>query len=342
MHKTAVLLLNIGSPATPSIDDVCQYLNQYLIDKYRSHYYLPLFIQKLLVSWILAPLRAPHSAALYRQLISQNGLPLYYYTKRLCDELQEMTDSQTDIFIAMNYGIPSIKEVLQDIWMSEKYNCLIFVPLFPQFSIPTTQSIINNINKQIKNFPASTKVKFIKSFYRHPLFIDTWTKYIQTYNPYEFNHIIFSFHGLPIGHLPKNCRKQGDEKSCACLKFAKKDQNLCYRGSCFEMTEILAERLRLKKEYYSVAFQSNFGKKWTQPPIKPLLIELAERGIESILVVPLSFVSDCVETTIEIGQEYRSLFLASGGKRFEWTTGLNDCPKWLSTLRNIIREVEGV
>ncbi len=327
--KTAVILMNIGTPDSLKRKDVRRYLSQFLDDPHVIN--ISWLWRKILVKLIIVPFRTRHSAALYQKLWTEEGSPLRYYSMCLRESLQKLYDGQTDIYIAMNYGYPNVSAVMQEI-REKEYIQLIVLPLFPHYAMSTTGSAIDAVAKNMAKWAVKPTIKIIDRFFNHPAFLDAWVDRIMPYDPKRFDHVVFSFHGLPLSHIPKECRmKQGNSENHNCL-----EKQPCYQASCYVTARSLADRLGLSHQQYTASFQSHMGKHWLRPFTDQALKDLAHRGVSTILVIAPSFVADCLETTIELGDEYKELFLSNGGREYVWVESLNDSPKWTHALKEII------
>jgi len=323
--KSAVLLVTIGTPASYSVGDVRRYLSRFLNDPYVIN--IPWLWRKLLVYLIIVPFRAPKSAAKYQKIWTKDGFPLYVYLKIVRDQLADRIGSDADVWYAMSYASPDIEEVLMKM-ENEGYQQITVVPLFPNYANSTTGSICDSVNKALKLWKKEPQLNFVNSYYDHPLFLDAWVDRIGRYTPEHYDHILFSFHGLPLSHLPQ--KRQVDRS----VTEEKPDYD-DYEGVCYYFAKLIAERLGLKEKQYSVAFQSRMSKRWLRPFTDQKLISLAVDK-QKVLVVPLSFVADCLETTLELGEEYKEIFLAHGGEEYQLVDSLNDSPKWLDALEKIV------
>jgi ferrochelatase len=320
----AILLINVGTPDTPDVRDVKKFLLHYLNDRHVMR--MPWLCRQLLVRAIIVPFRASRSAALYRQLWTKDGSPLRFYLEKVCNRLQERMKDRAEVWAAMTYGKPDIRTVMNNMAQSG-YRQLTIIPLFPQYANSTTGSAEFRVIRQIANWPCKPELKIIRQFYNHPLFIDAWVDRIRAYHPEHYQQVVFSFHGLPLSHLPKTCRSEG----CHCTHPVTAN---CYKASCFDTVNKLAVGLGLTNDKYTVTFQSRLSKHWMRPFTDDTLKKLASEK-KSVLVVAPSFIADCLETSIELGVEYKKLFLENGGSDYNWVESLNDHPKWVTAVEAI-------
>ena len=332
--KTAVLLVNVGTPDAPTVKAVRQYLSEFLNDKRVID--LPFMIRKLLVNLIIVPFRAPKSARLYQRLWTTEGSPLLYISERVQAALQQKLDSRADVFLSMRYGNPSIDKALASIQQTG-YERLIVLPLFPQYASSTSETAIQAVLARMQNWKQKPEVQLIKQFYDRPAFLDALTVQIRAAQPEKYDHVVFSFHGLPNRHLDKN-HPAHSFLTCTCKDSMPEHGEFCYKATCFQTARQLVTRLGLTPRQYSVSFQSRLSKDWMTPFTDQTLVKLSKQGVKKILVVAPSFVMDCLETTIEIGEEYRELFIANGGEELRLVEGLNDSSQWISALEKIVEE----
>ena len=330
-NTTALLLINVGSPDSPKKKDVRSYLKRFLYD--RRVINAPKLQRWFLVNCIIAPLRASKSAKLYKQLWSNNGFPLARYAQLVKGDLQNLLSNHADIFIGMNYGEPFVNKTL-DIIKQNGYTKLIVLPLFPQYASSTTGVAIDKVMKAIREWHVIPELRIINKFYNHPLFIKAFVERIKEYDISEYDHILFSYHGLPTEHLQKMC-SVSNTTECSCEQSFPPGNNMCYKAACYETTRLIAAELGLDKNSYSVGFQSHMSKNWMQPFSNKLVVAKARQGVKKLLVIAPSFVANCLETTIEIAYDYKKLFQQYGGKQLDLVESLNNSPIWIDALVSI-------
>jgi len=335
--RKAILLLNVGTPDKPEVKSVRFYLSEFLNDPFVID--LPWVLRKLLVNLIIVPFRAPKSTQLYKQLWTEQGSPLLLNAIRLQEKLQRKVADDSDVFVAMRYGNPSIASALCEI-KQKKYTNLIVVPLFPQYAASTTETALREVKRQAKKLGELPPIKEIKQFYQHPAFIRAWKARASQYNLSEYDHIIFSYHGLPLSHV-QACHPDQNEQSCNCISEMPDYGKFCYKATVYETTRLLASELGIGKEKYSVSFQSRLSKNWLSPFTDELVKEQAKKGNKRILIFAPAFVADCLETIVELGIEYAELFRAEGGEKLTMVESLNDLDQWVDALDTIITENTG-
>ena len=330
---TGVLLIQLGTPDSPSVSDVRKYLSEFLNDPRVID--IPYLLRKFLVNVIIVPFRAPKSAKLYKKLWTDKGSPLLFYSVSLKEKLQSALGSNFEVELAMRYQNPPMESVLER--MKEKgYEKIIILPLFPQYASASSGSAIEKALKIIKQWWVIPELKIISQFYNDEDYINSVVEQGQKYNLADYDHILFSYHGLPVRQVDK---VYNDGKPCSdhnCEIEINPSNQYCYKAACFATTRLLAEKLNIPKEKYTVCFQSRLDKKWLEPFSDKVIIEHAKKGTKKLLVFSPAFVADCLETIVEIGHDYSILFKENGGSQLQLVESLNDTPHWVIALKNMI------
>jgi ferrochelatase len=332
--KVGVLIVNLGTPDSPKTGDVRRYLREFLMDKRVVDY--PLIPRWMLVNLIIAPFRAPKSAKEYRKLWEDRGSPLKFYGEDVRDLLQESLGSEYIVKLAMRYQSPSIKQALDELQKANVRH-IICIPLFPQYASATSGSVIDKVMEIVKTWQIIPSINFVSHFPDHPLFIEAHLdRAREQLNKQEFEHVVFSYHGVPVSQIKKGSQDNYCKVGDCCNSFHKKNQ-FCYRAQCFQTSRVLAEKLKIPPEKYTVSFQSRLGPvPWIRPYTDEVLEELAEKGIKKVLAFSPAFVADCLETTLEVGEEYKEDFLEAGGEVWQLVESLNDHPKWIDCLKDLV------
>jgi ferrochelatase len=291
-----------------------------------------------LINLIIAPFRAPQSAKGYHELWTKEGSPLKVYGEQSLELLRKALGNGYQVELAMRYQNPSIKSVVAK-FKDRGIQELIAIPLYPQYASASTGSTIEELMAQIKSWEVVPTLKIISQFLEHPLFIKAFAALGHKYMAQEnYDHFIFSYHGLPEGQILKASCDQYCRLGDCCNVYHSKNK-YCYRAQCFATTRLLAKELGLKAEQYTVCFQSRLGKTpWIKPYTDHVIGQLAGQGIKNVLVFSPSFVADCLETTIEIGVEYKKLFQDQGGKHWQLVESLNVHPLWIECLKQLVLE----
>jgi len=342
--KIGVLIINLGTPDSPSVSDVDKYLREFLMD--RRVIDIPFWRRFLLINFVIAPFRAPESAKGYHELWTAKGSPLKVYAQLLEEALGQALGDGFLVKLAMRYQSPSIKSVLLH-FKDKGFKQLIVIPLYPQYASSSSGSTMEEVMNAIKGWEVVPEIKMISQFFDHPLFIKAFAeigqKYInQLVSPVgikgigPFDHYLFSYHGLPEHQILKSSCDHYCRLGDCCSVFNSKNQ-YCYRAQCFETTRLLVQALGIKKEDYTICFQSRLGKRpWIKPYTDEVIKQLPGRGVKKVLTFSPSFVADCLETTVEIGVEYKKLFLEHGGEIWQLVESLNVHPTWVECLKQMV------
>ena len=334
MQKTAILLLNLGTPDEPTPKAVRRYMTQFFDDK--NVIDLPKIGRRILTRCCIIPFRVPKSTKLYQTLWTENGSPLAYNTSGLNSKLQSKMPDNVSVFHAMRYQNPSVKKVMNDIYAGG-YDKLLVLPLYPQYATSSTFSVMEAVENEMREWTVRPEIVFVKQFYNHSAFIEAFSRRISSYNIKEYDYVLFSYHGLPNRHIRK-IHLHGSLNDCEQNKCEAKPGHYCYKASCYETTRLLAERLGLEKKQYATSFQSHLSSGWFTPITNDTLIELANKGYKRVLVTAPSFVSDCLETIVEIDIVCKEKFLKHGGEKLTLVESLNMSDEWVSALEEIIRD----
>ena len=344
MPKTGVLLINLGTPDSPSVKDVRRYLFEFLNDP-RVINISPI-ARFFLVNFIIVPFRAPKSAKIYRKLwIGQGppacvqGSPILIYGESVQKKLQEELGVNYGVELAMRYQNPNLDDVVREM-EKKNNNKIIIIPMFPQYASASTGSAIEKAMKLISKWWVIPELKIISQFYDNEGYLNTIVEQAKKYNLNNYDHVLFSYHGLPVRQVDK---VYGDGRLCEehnCETEITTENKYCYKAACYATTRLLAAKLYISKEKHTVCFQSRLDKDWLEPFTDKVIIDQAKKGAKRLLVFSPAFVADCLETTVEIGIEYQDLFVQYGGEKIQLVESLNDHPMWIETLKKIVIENE--
>ena len=332
--KTAVVLINVGSPDSSSTKDVRKYLSEFLNDPRVMD--IPWLLRKILVNLVIVPFRASGSAKRYRMLETEEGFPQIHYGGVVREKLQRLLGEEYRVYTAMRYGSPGLGEVTRQI-LDGDYQTVVAIPLFPQYASCTTGTALSLIMGELQAREVIPELRFVSSFYDHPGFVRAFAERIRASGYREYDHIVFSYHGLPLRQIRK-VHPNIDPSGCLCETEFPAHGRYCYKAASYETTRLLASELGLGPADYSVAFQSRMSSGWTAPFTDDLLVQKAGEGVADVLVVAPSFVADCLETTVELGVEYKELFLQAGGKKLSYVESLNDMDKWVEVLKGLVTQ----
>jgi protoporphyrin/coproporphyrin ferrochelatase len=333
--KTGVLIVNLGTPDSPNTPDVRKYLREFLMDGRVID--IPVVLRWLLVNGIIAPFRAPKSAKTYKKLWEERGSPLKFYGEDIEKMLQEKLGNNYVVKLAMRYQNPSLEAGLET-FRKSGFQKIIIVPFFPQYASATTGSIYEQAMKIMSTWQVIPEVRFTNQFYDHPLFlkhfVDASKKYIESQ---KYDHILFSYHGIPARHIRKGDYTGNTCKFGSCCDSIGPHNQLCYRAQCFATSRALAKALNLNEGEFSTSFQSRLGKDpWLEPYTEDVVQSFPKEGKKKMLVFSGAFVADCLETTIEIGEEYFELFEANGGEIFQLVESMNNSPVFADLLADLV------
>jgi ferrochelatase len=335
--KTGVLLVQLGTPDSPKRKDVARYLREFLMD--RRVIDIPYLLRLLLVKGIIAPFRAPKSAKIYQELWDQsNGVsPLLSHTQRVVQLVQERFGSENvTVEMAMRYQNPSMDSVLEKMRRAN-YDQLIIIPMFPQYASASSGSAMDKAMDIIKKWWVIPEIKIVSQFYDHAGYIDSVVDRAKQFDIASYDRIMFSYHGLP----ERQVDKVYDDGLCQdqpCELEVNDHNKFCYKATCYATTRLIAEKLGLKEEQYTVSFQSRLDKKWLEPFSDKIIEQWGKEGAKRVLAFSPAFVADCLETLIEIGGEYQEIFEEHGGEKVQLVPSSNDHPRFIDCIEDLIRE----
>ncbi|WP_019339019.1 ferrochelatase [Stutzerimonas stutzeri] len=335
MSEQALLLVNLGSPASTEVADVRRYLNQFLMDPYVID--LPWPVRRLLVSLILIK-RPEQSAHAYASIWWPEGSPLVVLSERLADAVRPHW-KEGPVELAMRYGELSIERSLLKL-AAQGIRQVTLAPLYPQFADSTTTTVIEEARRVIRDRGLDMQLSILQPFFDQPEYLEALVASAQAHLEQPFDHLLLSYHGLPERHLRKT-----DPTGAHCLKTDDCCQRAegtvlasCYRAQCIQSAAAFAERAGLQPEQWSVSFQSRLGRaKWIEPYTEAQLEALAARGVKKLLVMCPAFVADCIETLEEIGDRGREQFVAAGGTDLQLVPCLNTHEQWVQALVTLCR-----
>lgn len=332
--KTAILLINLGTPDSPETAPVRKYLKEFLGDG-RVIDINPVG-RYFLVNGIIAPLRAPKSAKLYKELWTDEGSPLKYHLNKLTQKLQNRYQGEeVEVYQAMRYQNPGLPEVLQKI-EKKAYAQIIVLPLYAQYASSTTGSTAQRVMEIVSKWEVIPSINFINNFVLEDAYIDAIAKTAEGYNYQDFDKVVFSYHGVPLRHIEKSCKVPGCKEK-GCISEYNNQRMYCYRSACYETTRRIVKRLNIPDENWTQVFQSRLGKDpWLQPYAEETVINLAKSGNKKLLFFSPAFVADCLETTIEIADEYQEVFEENGGEKIQLVPSLNSNDFWVDALKTIL------
>jgi ferrochelatase len=333
-----VLLVNLGSPDTPTPKDVKPYLDEFLMDERVID--APKWLRTILVRGIILQTRPKRSAKAYQKIWWEEGSPLIIISERFLHKVQEHTD--LPVALGMRYGSGSIEEGLQE--LKEKgVDEVLLVPLYPHYAMSSYETVVvKALELQATKFP-SLKITTMPAFYRNPDYIKVLSASIEEHlRDFEYDHVLFSYHGIPERHIRKSdptrfhCKIDGQ-----CCQTNSVAHHTCYRHQCYDTTDLVQAALDLPKEKVSTSFQSRLaGDPWLKPYTDYEFERLAKEGKTRLAVITPAFISDCLETLEEIAMEGKEEFEEAGGKEYIHIPCLNDREDWVRLMSQWINEWE--
>ncbi|MBO9480069.1 MULTISPECIES: ferrochelatase [Gammaproteobacteria] len=331
MENRGVLLVNLGSPDSTSVEDVRNYLNEFLMDKHVID--LPWVIRRLILSLFILPSRPARSAEAYSAIWTEQGSPLIVNSEKCAEQLRERTS--IPIELAMRYGKPDMAKALSNLAKQPGIEEILLFPLYPHYAMSSVKTVIERAKSLMQEMGITLPLRVHPVFYDHDGYIEALVESAKPWLEKEFDHLVFSYHGVPERHITKDdptgnhCLK--DKSCCQKTSIAHKT---CYRHQVYQTTEAFVEKAGIPIDKYSVGFQSRLGKaKWLEPNTLDVLKQLADQGARKVLVICPSFVSDCLETLEEIGIGAKEEFIKAGGESLELIPCLNDHPAWIDLLK---------
>ena len=331
-----VLLVNLGSPESPTAKDVKPYLDEFLMDKYVID--VPFLLRALLVRGIILQTRPKKSAAAYARIWTPEGSPLIVLSKKMHQKVA--SKSGIPVALAMRYGTITILKGLQELH-DKGVNEVMLFPLYPQHAMASTTTILVLAEElRQKHFPGM-KFTNVPAFYNKPDYVKVLAESIKKHlEGFDYDHLLFSYHGIPKRHIRKtDITKSHCKIDRTCCSTPSPAHEFCYSHQCYETTKLVTEYLNIPKEKYSQTFQSRLaGDKWLTPYTDVEVNKMPEKGIKKLAVVTPAFVSDCLETLEEIAMEANEEFKHHGGEKFMAIPCLNDEEEWCDLVANWIED----
>ena len=339
--RTAIVLLNIGTPDAPTVPAVRRYLREFLSDPRVLD--INALARWLLLRLVILPFRSPKSAAMYRTVWTERGSPLLVHSRDLADKLRARFRDPSDcVFVAMRYGAPALKDVVQEISRGG-FSRVALVPLFPQYASASTGSALAEAYRLLGRLARVPDVTVVPPFFLDAGFIKNIASTIrEVTNAKDIDHVLFSYHSIPVHHVQKihaTCMNQ--DACCATLGAHNAD---CYRAQCQATTAAVIASLAREgaPPRFSTSYQSRLGRAaWLTPNTEHVLDELAKNGVKRLAVVCPSFVADCLETLEEIGVRARARFLAAGGEELVAIPCVNASDGFVDTVTDLVRDALG-
>ena len=335
--RTGALLLNLGTPDSPSVPDVRRYLREFLSDPRVID--IPALGRWLLLNLVILPFRPKKSAAAYAKIWTPEGSPLLVHSRALAEGVGEALGPDWVVALGMRYGQPTIASAVARL-REANVSRLVVLPLFPQYSEAATGSALAKLAEEMQRSDYAPPLATIPAFYDAPGFTQSVASTAEeSLRGFAADFVLFSYHGLPERHVRASDRSGAhclaSDSCCASIVEANRD---CYRAQCFATTRAVAEILALEPERHATAFQSRLGRTpWIQPFTDHILVALAARGIKRLAVICPSFTADCLETLEEIGIRAAEQWRDLCGGQLELIPAVNARPDWARAVAEMLR-----
>lgn len=328
-----VLLVNLGSPDSPSVGDVRRYLNEFLMDGRVID--VPWLLRQLIVGMILIN-RPRQSAHAYEAIWTPDGSPLVETSEYVQAELQKRVSVPVEL--AMRYQNPSIESAVQKL-ANTGVTQLLLIPLFPHYAMSSYETAVERVKELLEQHAPQISLEVQPPYYDAPDYIAALVASAENHLKKDYDHLLFSFHGIPERHVRKS---DPTGRHCLtvpnCCEVASPAHATCYRAQCFKTVRAFVEKAGVPAGKFSVSFQSRLGRDpWLKPYTDFELPRLAKEGKKKLLVICPAFVSDCLETIEEIGMRGRETFLQAGGKEFAQIPCMNEHPLWIAALEKMVK-----
>lgn len=335
--RRGLLILNLGTPDGAEAGPVRRYLREFLSDP-RVVDLNPVG-RWLLLNLIILPFRPRRSAHAYQQIWTPQGSPLLVHGRALTEAVAGALRGEFEVALGMRYGNPSIRSALEEL-QRRGVRELTVLPLYPQNAASTSGSSVAKVYEELARRFEVMPVEIVPAFFDDEGFLSAWEEVAKpALELARADHFLFSFHGVPERHVQKS-----DPTGSTCLAAGNCSERLtdanrtCYRAQCFATARLIAGRLKLPREQWTVSFQSRLGRtRWVHPYTDAVLPELAQRGVRRIAVFSPSFVADCLETLEELRIRGREQWLALGGEELTLIPSLNSHERWVEAVAALAR-----
>jgi ferrochelatase len=335
MSKPAVLVANLGSPDSTSVPDVRRYLREFLGDERVLD--MPAPLRWALLEAVILPTRPKRTAHAYAKIWTAEGSPLVATSRHVQTKLSAALGN-VPVFLAMRYGNPSIASAVASL-AAEGHDPVLLFPQYPHYAMASWETVVARVYEEAGRRAPGMRVDCVQPFYGAPDYIEMLHMVSAPYLSTPHDHLLFSYHGIPVRHLRK-----ADSSHAHCLTMAdccttcSPAHATCYRAQCVRTTADFARRAGLDPKRYSMSFQSRLaGERWLEPFTDLEFARLPKAGVKRLLVICPSFVADCLETLEEISMVGKDLFLNAGGEQFDKVSCPNEHPAYIEFLANRVR-----
>ena len=333
MSRRAVLLVNLGSPASTEVADVRTYLQEFLGDDRVIDRPASKFVRNILVNRIIIPKRVKNSAHAYAQIWTEEGSPLINLSKSARDKLAAVLGPETPVYLAMRYGQPSIASIISQI-AADGIDELLLFPQYPHYAMSSWETVVVRVMEEVAAQAPNLKVTTVQPFYADDDYIAALHAVAAPYLAQPHDFLLFSYHGLPVRHMRKadssgaHCQTVPD-----CCTTCSPAHATCYKAQCTATTRQFTAKAGIAADRHAMSFQSRLvGEPWLSPYTDYEFEQLPAKGVKRLLVICPAFTTDCLETLEEIQQEGRDTFMAAGGESFQQIPCLNDHPAFIDFL----------
>jgi len=329
MTKRAVLLVNLGSPDSPSVPDVRRYLREFLMDGRVLD--TPWPIRFGVVHFAILPKRPAESARAYSKIWTSNGSPLVVISRNVTRQLQQRLSIPVEL--AMRYQNPSIADAVKKL-AAQGAAEVFLIPLFPHYAMSSFESAVVRVRQLVSQLAPGMQLHVQQPYYDDPQYIDALVATAREHLEAGYDHLLFSFHGIPERHLRKaDPTRRHCLQSANCCEMPSEAHQFCYRAQCLKTMRDFVAKAGVPANKYSFAFQSRLGRDpWLKPYTDLELERFAREGVKKMLVMCPAFVSDCLETIEEIGMRGRDSFVQSGGEQLQLIPCMNEHRRWIDAL----------
>ena len=329
-----ILLVNLGSPESPTAKDVKPYLDEFLMDERVID--APKWLRAFLVKGIILQTRPKKSAKAYAKIWWEEGSPLIVLSERFANKVQQHT--KMPVALGMRYGKMTIKNALQEL-KDKGVDEVLLVPLYPHYAMSSFETVVVKVLEEQQQYFPEMGVTTLPAFYKNADYIQALSEsIIDGLKDFEYDHILFSYHGIPERHIRKS---DSTRFHCSCCKINSVAHNTCYRHQVYDTTEMVKAYLGLPEEQVSSSFQSRLaGDPWLKPYTDFEFVRLAKEGKKRLAVITPAFVSDCLETLEEIAMEGKEQFMEAGGEDYKHIPCMNDNEAWVKVMAKWVNDWE--
>jgi ferrochelatase len=340
MKNTGLILVNLGSPNSYEVKDVRTYLRQFLMDERVID--APYLLRKMIVEGFVLPFRPKKSAKAYQSVWMKEGAPLKVLTENFRQALMPLVDAP--LSVAMRYGNPTPEKAWQDLEAQiPGLREILIAPMYPHYAMSSYETAYLYVVEKIKKRRPELRFKVLQPFYDEQAYVASLSGSIAPYLEKQFDHLLFSYHGLPVRHLKKaDPTKMHCYQVDSCCDVQSTAWGFCYKHQVIQTTKLVASQLKIPAHKFSYSFQSRLGSdQWLKPYTDEQLRKFPSQGIKKLLVICPAFVSDCLETLEEIVIRGKESFVESGGESFKAIPCLNTNLKWVETFADYCNHFEG-